>query len=129
MVEDTPMDFRVKKPVGRDILAEYEPIRFGNGYDHNWCLKNKGKFAKIIEFSSNASGIKMEVYTDLPGVQIYTGNFLDEEIGKGKAIYRQRQGICFETQMYPDAIHHETFQSPIVKKGEEYKTTTVYRFY
>ena len=127
-VEGTPMDFRVKKPVGRDIEADYEAIRFGGGYDHNWCLNNDGKFARVIEFSSELSGITMEVYTDLPGVQIYSGNFLEEEVGKQGIVYRKRQGICFETQIYPDAINHENFPSPIVRKGEEYRTTTVYKF-
>lgn len=127
-VEGNPMDFRVKKPVGRDIEEEYEALVFGGGYDHNWCLNNRGEFAKVIELSSDLSGITMEVYTDLPGVQIYSGNFLREEVGKQGIVYKHRQGICFETQHYPDAINHENFPSPIVKKGEEYKTTTVYKF-
>ena len=127
-VEGTPMDFRVKKPVGRDIDQDYEALVFGGGYDHNWCLNNKGTFAKVIEFSSDLSGITMEVYTDLPGVQIYSGNFLDEEVGKQDIVYRHRQGICFETQGYPDAIHHENFPSAVCKKGEVYQTTTIYKF-
>lgn len=127
-VEGTPMDFRVKKSVGKDIDAAYEAIVFGGGYDHNWCLNNAGKFAKVIELSSALSGINMEVYTDLPGVQIYSGNFLEAEPGKSGVVYQQRQGICFETQFYPDAINHENFPSPICRKGEEYRTTTVYKF-
>lgn len=127
-VEGTPMDFRVKKTVGRDIEKQYEALIFGGGYDHNWCLNNQGEFAKVVELSSELSGITMEVYTDLPGVQVYSGNFLKEEIGKDGIVYKKRQGICFETQHYPDAINHENFPSPIVKKGEEYKTTTVYKF-
>jgi len=127
-VEGTPMDFRVKKTVGRDIDKQYEALVFGGGYDHNWCLNNHGKFAKVIELSSELSGIAMEVYTDLPGVQVYSGNFLKEEQGKNGIVYKHRQGICFETQQYPDAINHENFPSPIVKKGEEYKTTTIYKF-
>lgn len=81
-VEDTPMDFRVKKPLGRDIEEQYEPLIFGRGYDHNWVLENNGKFDKVAEMSSNESGIVMEVYTDLPGMQLYTGNFVENEIGK-----------------------------------------------
>ncbi len=127
-VAGTPMDFRAKKPVGQDIEADYEAIQFGGGYDHNWCLNNKGVFAKVIELSSEVSGITMEVYTDLPGVQIYSGNFLVEELGKQGIVYKHRQGICFETQVYPDAINHANFPSPVVKKDEEYKTTTVYKF-
>lgn len=127
-VEGTPMDFRTKKLVGRDIDADYEATKLGGGYDHNWCLNNDGKFAKVIELSSELSGITMEVYTDLPGVQIYAGNFLKNELGKDGIVYKHRQGICFETQYYPDAINHENFPSPVCKKGEEYKTTTIYKF-
>ena len=122
------MDFRVKKNVGRDIEEQYEALVFGGGYDHNWCLNNHGEFAKVIELSSEISGITMEVYTDLPGVQVYSGNFLEEETGKQGIVYKHRQGICFETQHYPDAINHENFPSPVVKKGEEYRTRTVYKF-
>lgn len=128
-VEGTPMDFRVKKPVGRDIEADYEALVLGGGgYDHNLCLNNSGKFAKVIEMSSDVSGITMEAYTDLPGVHVYSGNYLREEVGKQGIIYKRYQGICFETQHYPDAINHENFPSPVVKKGQEYKTTTVYKF-
>ncbi len=127
-VEGTPMDFRVKKAVGQDIDVEYEALIFGKGYDHNWVLNNNGKFAKVVEMTADVTGITMEVYTDLPGVQIYSGNFLTEEPGKNGVVYKHRQGICFETQYFPDAINHENFQSPVCKAGEEYKTTTVYKF-
>ena len=127
-VEGSPMDFRVKKLVGRDIDEDYDALNYAGGYDHNWCLNNNGNFQKVIEISSALSGITMEVYTDLPGVQIYAGNFLVAEPGKLGATYKKRQGICFETQQYPDAINHENFPSPVVKKGEAYKTTTVYKF-
>ena len=127
-VEGTPMDFRTKKAVGQDIDIEYEALIFGKGYDHNWALNNNGKFAKVVEMTGDLTDITMEVYTDLPGVQIYSGNFLTEEPGKNGVVYKHRQGICFETQYFPDAINHENFQSPVCKAGEEYKTTTVYKF-
>ena len=127
-VEGTPMDFRVKKTVGRDIEESYEALVFGKGYDHNWCLNNQGKFAKVAEMSSELSGITMEVYTDLPGVQIYTGNYIFAETGKGGVIYKQCQGMCFETQYYPDAINHDNFPSPVCKAGEVYQTRTTYKF-
>ena len=127
-VENTPMDFRVKKAIGRDIGAAYEALIFGNGYDHNWCLKNNGQLAKVAETSSEKSGISMEVYTDLPGVQMYTGNFISKEHGKSGAVYENRQGVCFETQYYPDAVNHDNFPSPIFKKGEMYHTVTIYKF-
>ncbi len=127
-VEATPMDFRVKKTVGRDINSDFEQIRLGKGYDHNWCLNNDGAFKKVALLSSGKSGIEMEVYTDRPGLQIYTGNYLDDEPGKGGAVYKYRQGICFETQGYPDAVHHANFPSVIVKAGDIYRTKTAYKF-
>lgn len=127
-VEGTPMDFRTGKEVGRDINMDFEALNFGNGYDHNWCLNNGGHFAKVAELTGDVSGITMEVYTDLPGVQIYTANFVENEAGKQGAVYQRRHGICFETQYYPDALNHENFPSSLVKAGEEYKTTTVYKF-
>lgn len=127
-VEGTPMDFREKKEVGEGIDADYKAVILGNGYDHNWCLNNKGKFTKIAELNADISGITLEVYTDLPGVQIYSGNFIHNELGKHGVIYNRRQGICFETQYYPDAINHNEFKSPICRSGEIYKTTTVYKF-
>ena len=127
-VEGTPMDFRVKKPVGKDIDEPYEALIFGKGYDHNWALNNHGEFAKVVEMTADVTGITMEVYTDLPGVQIYSGNFLIEEPGKAGVVYKHRQGICFETQYFPDAVNHNNFESSICKAGESYRTTTVYKF-
>ena len=74
------------------------------------------------------SGIEMEVGTDLPGMQIYTANFLDNEPGKHGVVYNRRDGVCFETQYFPDAVHHANFASPICKAGEKYHTVTSYRF-
>lgn len=126
-VEETPMDFREKHAIGRDIEADYEALIFGNGYDHNWVLNGEG-FRKAAEVTSEESGITMEVYTDRPGVQIYTGNFLKDEVGKQGAVYQKRQGICFETQLYPDAINQEDFPSPVIREGETLDTATSYRF-
>lgn len=128
-VEGTPMDFRVKKEVGRDIDSAYEAVVFGKGYDHNWCLNHSGQLSRVAELTGDASGLSMEVYTDLPGMQIYSGNFLAEEPGKHGVVYRCRQGICFETQYYPDAVNHGNFPSPVCKAGQVYRTTTVYRFF
>lgn len=127
-VEGTPMDFRGGKVLGEEIDADYEPVHFGNGYDHNWVLKNEGRFDKVAEAESDKSGIVMEVYTDLPGIQMYTGNFLNNEPGKDGVSYARRSAVCFETQYYPDAIHHENFPQPVCRKGEKYDTRTAYRF-
>lgn len=127
-VAGTPMDFRTRKEVSRDIEMDYEALNFGKGYDHNWCLNNGGKLAKVAELTGDLSGITMDVSTDLPGVQIYTANFLEKEAGKDGVVYLRRQGICFETQYYPDALNHPNFPSTLCKAGEVYKTTTIYRF-
>ena len=127
-VEGTPMDFRSPKAVGRDIDADYEALNFGLGYDHNWCLNNGRKFAKVATLEADRTSLAMDVYTDLPGVQIYTGNFIHDEPGKLGITYPHRAGICFETQFYPDSINHPNFPSPVCRAGEIYETTTEYRF-
>lgn len=127
-VTGTPMDFRNPKEIGERIDADYEATRLGGGYDHNWVLKNNGKFAKVAKASSDESGIVMEVWTDLPGMQVYTANFLNNEQGKDGCIYKKRGAVCFETQYFPDAIHHNNFASPVCKAGEVYESATEYRF-
>ena len=127
-VEGTPFDFREFKAIGRDIAMEDDQLAIGKGYDHNWCLNNNGKFTKVIEMSSDVSGITMEAYTDLPGVHVYSGNYLREEVGKQGIIYKRYQGICFETQHYPDAINHENFPSVILKPEEPFRSKTLYHF-
>jgi len=128
-VAGTPMDFNEAKAVGRDIEAAYEALEFGQGYDHNWALNNGGNYQKVAGMASDLSGIRMDVCTDLPGMQFYTGNFIKDENGKSGACYRKRQGLCFETQYFPDAIHHEDFFSPVCKAGTVYQTKTSYKFY
>lgn len=127
-VTGTPMDFRIPRALGEAIDADYEAVRLGKGYDHNWVLKNNGKFDKVAQAVSEKSGIVMEVWTDLPGIQMYTANFLDNEQGKNGAVYGIRDAVCFETQYFPDAVHHENFASPICKKGIPYHTVTSYKF-
>ena len=127
-VKGTPMDFTSLKTIGQDIAADYEPLIFGKGYDHNWALNHPaGELALSLKAVDEASGRVMEVYTDLPGVQFYTGNMLDG-IGKDGVEYQARHGYCFETQHFPDAVNKPQFPSPFLKAGEEYRTTTIYRF-
>lgn len=130
LVEKTPMDFRVMKPIGKEIEAEYEPLITAGGYDHNWVLNHPaGEVSLAAKASDPKSGRILEVYTDLPGIQFYTANFLKPELaGKEGVVYDRRAAYCFETQYYPDAINKPEFPSPVLKAGEEYKTTTVYRF-
>src|SRR5699024_198516 len=125
-VDGTPMDFRTPKQLGAEIDADYEPLRFGGGYDHNWVLKNENGFDKVAEVTADKSGIRMEVWTDLPGVQMYTANFLDNEPGKDGAVYGSRSAVCLETQYYPDAVHHDNFPGPICRGGEKYRKFAVY---
>ncbi|MDO4268212.1 MAG: aldose epimerase family protein [Eubacteriales bacterium] len=128
-VKGTPMDFTELKTIGRDIDADYEPLRQAGGYDHNWALNHKkGELALAARAVDPESGRVMEVYTDLPGVQFYTANGLKGQIGKDGAHYEPRCGYCFETQYFPDAINKPQFDSPVVKAGDEYRTTTVYHF-
>ncbi|MGF0031971.1 aldose epimerase family protein [Bariatricus sp. SGI.154] len=127
-VEGTPMDFRQMKPIGKEIEADYEALHLGGGYDHNWVLNGIGT-RKVAAMHSEATGITMEVYTDLPGMQLYTGNFIVRETGKNGAIYEKRHAACFETQYFPDAVHKDHFQGPVVRAGETYDTTTTYKFF
>ncbi|MCU6746320.1 galactose mutarotase [Faecalicatena acetigenes] len=126
--EGTPMDFRNGAKIGARIEEEYEPLHFGNGYDHNWVLKNQGKFEKAAELRGEKSGIVMETYTDRPGIQIYTANYVENEKGKNGAVYGKRSAVCLETQCWPDAVHHENFPSPVCRAGEKYDTHTAFRF-
>ena len=128
-VEGTPFDFRKAKTIGRDINADNDQLKKVGGYDHNFALNTDGTFKKIAEVTAPVSKRKMEVFTDCVGVQLYTGNYIENTwIGKDGKSYEKRGGLCLETQFYPDAIHHENFASPILKAGDTYKTTTVYKF-
>ena len=91
-------------------------------------LKMKLYDKEILDKVSEESGIIMEIFTDCPGMQIYTGNFLLDKPGKGGRIYPNRSAVAFETQQFPDAMHHENFPSPLVKAGENFHTETEYRF-
>lgn len=122
-VEGTPMDFRTPKAIGRDIGQDYEPLKLQGGYDHNFEV-----FCNpCAVLSDPVSGRTMAVYTDLPGIQFYAGNFL-EETGKGGIVYGKRSGVALETQFYPDSIHHPEWAQPVTRAGEKYHTETVYRF-
>ena len=127
-VEGTPMDFRSGKMIGEEIESDYEAIRLGNGYDHNWVLNHPGTYRKAAELEGADSGIGMEVWTVLPGMQFYTANFVEHEDGKEGIFYGKRSGACFETQYSPDAIQKEHFEGPVCKAGSTYHTTTAYLF-
>lgn len=128
-VAGTPLDFREKKELGRDIEADYKPLIQGGGYDHNFVLDKKdGDFAKVAEISEETKGRTMEVYTDLPGMQMYSGNFIHDERGKNGAVYTERNGVCFETQFFPNSVNIPEFKPCIIKAGEKFESLTVYKF-
>ncbi|WP_160693330.1 aldose epimerase family protein [Clostridium sp. C2-6-12] len=129
-VAGTPMDFRTLTPIGTNINSDYEQIVFGNGFDHNWVLNTNGSIStKAAQAIAEDTGIVMDVYTTTPGVQFYSGNFIDgAETGKENTVYQMRNGFCLETQFFPNSINCSNFASPILKAGEEYKHKTVYKF-
>ena len=128
-VTDTPMDFRKPRCVGDDIDSDYPPIVLAGGYDHNYVLdKPEGTFAKVAEVTEKESGRTMEVYTDKPGVQLYTSNGLPEGIYKEGAKYSTHQAFCLETQYFPNGMKNSHFIAPILKVGDEYNFTTEYKF-
>jgi len=127
-VEGTPMDFRVMKEIGRDINTPYSQLISCGGYDHNWVLKTDGTLKRVAKMASDATGIRMEVMTEMPGAQFYTGNFVEREMGKNGAVYGKRQGFCFETQYFPNAVNEDAFAKPVLKAGEEKCYKTLYRF-
>lgn len=128
-VTGTPFDFRSPKKIGQDIGAVDEQLAFGGGYDHNFVLQNQsGEVRLIARAVSHKSGRVMEVYTDQPGVQLYTGNFMENPMGKDGKGYGKREGFCLETQVYPNAINETAFPDPIYGPQKEYDTVTEYRF-
>lgn len=127
-VTGTAMDFRTPKTIGQDIQKDEEPLNIGAGYDHNFVLNTHQPEESVVKVSSEESGIVMEVFTDYPGIQIYTGNFLCDKPGKRGRIYPNRSAVAFETQQFPDAMHHENFPSALVKAGEKFHTETEYKF-
>ena len=128
-VAGTPFDFTTAMVIGERINDDNEQLRFGKGYDHNFALDiKKGKLEQAAILSDEKSGRRMSVYTDLPGVQFYAGNFISDQEGKGGAKYSRRCGVCLETQFFPNAINEKNFDSPVLKAGEEFHSVTKYVF-
>ena len=128
-VEGTPMDFRKFVRVGTNIDSDYEQIVLGNGYDHNWVIKDRKIDKPVAEVIEEKSGRKLEVFTTMPGMQFYSANFLDgTDIGKGNVSYEKRGALCFETQYAPNAINTPGFRSTLLKAGQKYEEKTIYKF-
>ena len=123
------MDFTRPKRIGDEIDADFEQLKLTGGYDHNWVLDGEeGTLRHIATAEEPLSGRIMKVYTDLPGVQFYAGNFLEKEEGKEGKIYHRRYGFCLETQYYPDTANEPSFPSAVYGPDREYDTTTVFQF-
>lgn len=130
-VTGTPMDFRTMKTIRQDIEADYKPLKEGFGYDHNYVLNHTeaGAVEKVAELYDETTGRCMEVFTDLPGMQLYSANHIDgKEKCKGGKVYHSRDAICFETQFFPNTANIAAFPGGRIKAGEEFESATVYKF-
>jgi aldose 1-epimerase len=129
-VEGTPFDFRTPTPIGARINEDNEQLKYANGYDDNWCINNyTGALRLMARVYEPTSGRVLEVFSTEPGLQFYTGNFLDGTLkGKGGWVYQFRDAFCMEPQHYPDSPNHPNFPSVVLKPGEVYHNTIVYRF-
>ncbi|MET9353514.1 aldose epimerase family protein [Streptomyces sp. NPDC006617] len=130
-VSGTPFDFRRAKPIGRDIRDAHPQLVTAKGFDHNWVL-DKGitdRPEHIATLRENASGRTLRIATDQPGLQFYSGNFLDGTLtGTDGSLYRQGDALCLETQHFPDSPNHPSFPSTVLRPGETYRTSTVHSF-
>ena len=130
-VAGTPLDFRQRKAIGLEIESEDQQINFGSGYDHNFVINHSeiGGVSLAAEVYSPNSGRVMKVYTDQPGVQFYTGNFLNGElVGKDGAVYGRRSAFCLETQHFPDSPNKPTFPSTLLRPGDRFASRTMFEF-
>ncbi len=128
-VAGTPMDFRKPKAIGQEIHDNDEQLKLVYGYDHNFVLRGFGKgLRKAATAESPQSGIRMTVYTDLPGLQFYAGNTTRDIIGKGGVLITKNSGFCMESHYYANSINTPNFPQPILDKDGLYKTTTIYQF-
>ena len=129
-VAGTPLDFTDSTSIGARIRNSHPQLLIGRGYDHNWVLDRHGSGLELAaRLTDPSSGRVLEVLTDQPGIQFYSGNFLDGTlVGTSGRMYRQSDGLTLETQHYPDSPNHDNFPSTVLRPGEEYDTTTIYRF-
>jgi aldose 1-epimerase len=133
-VQGTPFDFRTPTAIGARVDERQDTqIRYGNGYDHNWVLNRNGAAADALVLAARVveptSGRTMEITTTEPGLQFYSGNFLDgSNIGKGGVVYHFRYGLALETQHFPDSPNHSNFPSTILRPGQQYRSRTVFKF-
>jgi aldose 1-epimerase len=129
-VAGTPFDFLKATAIGARIDQDDEQLKFGRGYDHTWVINGRAGMMRLAATAyEETSGRVMQVWTTEPGMQFYTGNFLDGTLtGKSGKTYQRRYGFCFETQHYPDSPNQPSFPTTTLRKGQTYKSTTIYRF-
>ena len=129
-VAGTPFDFTTEKMIRKEIDVQNAQLALVDGYDHNFVIDEyqKGRQQLVATLRDEKAGRKMEVYTDLPGIQLYTGNNMAPEFGKEGHYYPRRGGVCFETQYFPNSLNEKNFEKPVVTPDEGYDTTTVYKF-
>jgi aldose 1-epimerase len=129
-VENTPFDFKTLTEIKSSLTSNHQQIKYGNGLDHNLCLDNYLKGAKVTSYAGQAktptSEISLKVYTTMPGLQLFTANHFADKLGKDGELYQAHQGICFETQFYPDSPNHQHFPSAILEAKEEFYSVTEY---
>ena len=126
-VDGTPFDFREGKSLGQDIEEDCELLKLGGGYDHNYVISGSG-YREAASLYCTETGISMKVFSDLPGMQVYTANMLAQENGKEGVVYHPREAVCFETQFFPDAINKGGFEGGMIKGGEIFQSRTCYAF-
>lgn len=129
-VDGTPLDLRTPVAIGKQVNDPFQQLQFGRGYDLNWVLNTNGdKNVLAAKAYSPTSGIALEVYTNEPGIQFYTGNFMDgKDTGKHGVLYPHRGALCLETQHYPDSPNHPDFPSVVLNPGEKYLSECIYKF-
>ena len=128
-VKGTPFDFKQSTAIGARINQEDEQLKFGKGYDHNFVLNGRtGILRQAAKVTETSTGRVMEVWTTEPGLQFYSGNFLDGKTGKQGKSYQIRYGLCLETQHFPDSPNKPDFPATVLRKGRIYRTTTIYKF-
>lgn len=128
-VKGTPLDFTTPTPIGKRIRSRYEQLRLVSGYDHNFVSDGKpGELTKIAVLSDEEAGRTMEVYTDMPGIQVYSANWVERHKGKEGAQYKRRCGIALETQYFPNSANDPNFAKPVVEPEKPFHSTTIYKF-
>jgi len=129
-VKGTPFDFTAFKAIGTDIEKPDDQLKMGKGYDHNFVLNKHDVNQPVATLKSPVTGIAMDIFTEEPGLQFYSGNFLTGKTdGKGKTTYAHRSALCLETQHFPDSPNEPSFPTTVLKPGTTYHTVTVYKFY